>query len=96
MNAVDWNDFLEYLRVESQSVGKALEDAADDMGAYALERAEHLAEIINEPGWEQALLAERDNVALRAGINMVHEADAIDVRLNGILEGALAFAAGIL
>jgi len=87
-----------------EEFGRLLEDAASEVGqdlsasieevrAYYAQRVYHLASIVGEPGYGEALLAERDAVALKAGINAVAVGDAADMRLLGIIEGALGIAA---
>lgn len=68
----------------------------DAIKRYALERVTHLALIINEPGFEEAVVAETQNVGMFAGISIVNTADAADLRLMGILQGALRIGAAAL
>jgi len=88
-------------------LGRALSDAAREMGRdltaglaevqeYAAQRTLYLSTIVGEPGYELALRAERDAVALRAGIVSVTYADAADQRMIGVIGGALAIGARAL
>lgn len=62
---------------------------AASVAAYAAQRAAHLATIFGEPGFDEAVKAEIQNVALEAGIAAVDSADAADARIVGIITGAL-------
>lgn len=90
--------------MSGQRVGDAIEQAAARLGktlgvhgaelrAYAAERVVHLATIAGQAGFEEALVAERDNMALKIGIATVDAADDSDRELLGVLLGALAVAA---
>jgi hypothetical protein len=70
-------------------------DVGDEVAEYARQRARHLAGILEreEPGFAQALVAERDNVALKAGIVV---ADASDNLARGAIAGILAVLAHVL
>lgn len=63
---------------------------------YAARRTAHMAPLVGEDGFLAALAAETDNVALRAGLAAVEEADAADARLRGMLEGAMRLGARLL
>lgn len=60
---------------------------------YAAERTAHLSTLVGQAGFDQAVIAERDNVALRAGIKAVAQADAIDARRVELISRLLAIAA---
>ena len=68
----------------------------EELSAYASQRLEHLATLVGQPGYDQAVRAERDAVLLRAGIRATREADAADQRLIGILQGAMRIGAAAL
>lgn len=91
----------------AKQLGDLLTDAAAEMGhqlqgelaevtAYAAQRTTHLSTIVGQPGFDQALRAERDAVALKAGIGAVHSADAADARIVGIIQGVLAIGAAAI
>jgi len=73
-----------------------LQISTDDLAAIAAEESDRLARILenNEPGFEQALIAARDNVALRAGLAVGAFASGLDREWLGLIAGALRFAAG--
>ena len=73
--------------------GRSLTDTPAAIAAYAAERSAHLATLVGVEGFEVAVRAERDAVALRAGVAVTTEADAFDQRIAGAIHGALAFAA---
>jgi hypothetical protein len=55
-----------------------------------------LSAAVDEPGFEENLIAARDSIALGAGIAATEEADAVDAELVGILTGGLSLAARAL
>lgn len=69
--------------------GVDLQHSVAEIGARAAERGVHLASIANEPGYAEAVIAERDALAIYAGIEAVERADSAD-------EKARAMAMGIL
>jgi hypothetical protein len=77
-----------------RETGRTLQQSATDVAAYAASRAAHLATIAGQPGFEEALRAERNAVAMFAGLSATAEADRADQRIVGIIHGALAIAAG--
>lgn len=60
-----------------------------DLATYTAQRTAHLSTIAGLPGFDEAVIAERDAIALRAGINAVNAADKVDSRLIGLLHGVL-------
>ena len=79
-----------------RETGKQLGASAQELALYATERAQYLSTIVGQPGFDEAVAAERDNVALRAGIAVIGNADAADQRVIGVIAGALAIAAQAL
>jgi hypothetical protein len=90
---IDYKDLLEDALEET---GLALKQRAQSIAVYMAERAAHLATIAHEPGFEQAVRAERNSVALRAGLSMSAEAESLDQRIIGIIQGALRIGAAAL
>lgn len=82
-------DLSDLLKDAVNEIGVTIRAELAGVAAYAAERAAHLATIANEPGFELAVRAERDAVALRAGIGAVQQADAADARVVGIIHGVL-------
>ncbi len=54
-----------------------------------------LAMAFGEPGYDEALIAARDTLALAAGITAVDMGDAADAELRGVIFGFLAAAGGL-
>jgi len=75
------------------ATGVSLKKSAADVALYTTQRAAHLSTLVGQPGYEEAVAAERDAVLLYAGVAAVREADAADMRLVGIIEGVLLSAA---
>ena len=83
---------LEQLLIAAaERLGRTLESS--DLRNYISERMLHLSNIVAEPGYMEALIAERDNVALQAGLELVDAADAADRELIGLISGGLALGA---
>lgn len=77
-------------------MGESLKASAQELAQYTAERVDHLATCVGQPGFEQAVIAERDNVALRAGIAAVEEGNAVDQRRLRIITRILQIAATAL
>lgn len=75
------------------ATGASLKKTAAEVALYTAQRTAHLAALAGQPGFEEAVAAERDAVAMFAGIASVGEADAADARLLGLIEGALIIGA---
>lgn len=73
--------------------GAALSKTSDELAAYVAQRAGVLAAAYGQPGYEMAVAAERDAVALWAGMAGVAAAKAADQRLLGVIQGALSIGA---
>jgi len=80
----------------AREAGLQLGGDMDVLRRYAATRMEHLATTYGEPGYDLALRAERDAVALAAGMTAVGTADAADARVRGVIEGALGIGARAL
>ena len=72
------------------------EEARSELALYASERAAALSLSVGEPGYQEAVTAARDSVALKAGIVAVGQADQADQHTLGLIAGALTFAARVL
>ena len=70
--------------------------SVDRVAEYAAGRSAHLATLVDDPGFEYAVRAERDAVALFAGLETVASADAFDARMVGLIHGILGIAARAL
>jgi len=89
-------DFLALITSNLTGLGSDLAVSAEELATYSASRAAHLASIMDEPGFSEAVAAEKDNVALRAGIASVNAASASEARLLGVLEGGLVLGARAL
>ena len=69
--------------------------SVEEVAQYANERAAVLKTLVGQPGYELALIAERDNIALKAGISAFGEENTIHEQM-GMVEGALRLAAILL
>ena len=89
-------EFKALLEDTLNEMGTSLQADLADLSRYASERSAHLSELVGQPGFEYAVRAERDSVALHAGITTTNEADATDQRLIGLIQGALRIGATAL
>lgn len=89
-------DLLEQIREQAREVGEQLQPALDEVADYIAERAEHLASVVGEPGFQKVLFAERDNVLLKAAARTVVEAEKFDARLLASAQAGLAIAARLI
>ena len=90
------DQFKDLLESTADRLGIELTATHDEVKAYAKNRMLFLASIIDEPGFDFALRAERDNVAMFLGISVTGTADAADVELRGVILGALSIGAKAL
>jgi len=94
MNVFD--QLIERVTEAGARLGVEFEADAQEVRDYVKERAFHLARCVGEPGFEEAALAERDNVMLKLAMSAVAAGDAADAELRGILDGGLSVIAGLL
>lgn len=88
-------EFERLMRDVAKETGRDINNLRD-VALYAQERATHLSLLVGQPGFEEAVRAERDNVALRGGISVVQLADAVDARIVGAIQGVLSIGARAL
>ena len=86
-------EFLALITDAVEETGADLADTKEAIAIYMAERATHLSTIAHEPGFGQAVIAERNNVAMRAGLEASADAAAVDNRWLGMIGGALRIAA---
>lgn len=94
MNVADELERL--LKDASRETGRDLKGNLAEVTMYAAERTSYLSTLVGQKGFEEAVRAERDNVALKAGIKSVKAADAADARIVGIIQGVLFLGARAL
>lgn len=90
------SDISDLLKSAQRELKQDLSQSTQAVAFYATQRAALLASNVGQPGFELALRAERDNVALYAGIETTRMADEAQQRFLGILEGSLALGARAL
>jgi hypothetical protein len=88
--------FETLLKDAIKETGVTMTQSAKEVAQYMHDRALHLSSIVDQPGFDQALRAERNSVAMRAGLKLADNAEAADQRIIGIIQGALGIAAGAL
>lgn len=93
-NATD--QFMDLLTSAAEETGTDLTESLDSVRTVVAEQMAKLSLVVGEPGYDRAVKAARDNVALAAGLSAVEDADAADGRIIGIIQGALFFGAKTL
>lgn len=86
-------EFKTLLRDTVSELGTTLKGSLDEIAIYASARTAHLSTIVAEPGFAQAVTAERDAIALKAGISAVAVGAEADQRLLGVIAGAIRIGA---
>lgn len=76
-----------------KDTGKQLAGSALDIANYTIEQAQELSALAGDPNFQDAVIAARDNVALKAGISAVNSGDAVDAKVVAIIQTAITFAA---
>lgn len=85
--------FEELLAHTFESLGRELKTTTiEELALFMEERTLHLAAITEEPGFMEAVQAERDAVAIKAGIVTSRAGSLVDQRILGIIGGALRLA----
>ena len=94
MNVV--GEFVRLLEEAAIETGKELKADLVEIQSYVEQRIVHLSRIIDQPGYREALIGERDALALMVGVRAFDQADAADQRLIGIVTATLASGARAL
>jgi hypothetical protein len=89
-------DFETLLRQTGRELNVRLRADAAAVAIYASQRAAYLSSLVGQKGFDEALIAERDSVALKAGVSAVASADAFDARVVGIIQSVLLLGANAL
>lgn len=79
-----------------KETGASASMAAKELAVEVQASAARLSAAVGQPGYDQALRAERDTLALKAGLKIVAEGDAADARLVGVIQGAIGILVGAL
>jgi hypothetical protein len=78
------------------NLGFDLKNKASEVKMYAAQSMARLATLVGQPGYEMAVEAERDIVAIKVGMKVLADAKKTDAVAVGIIEGALRMGAGLL
>ena len=86
-------DILDLLQSAIAETGADMGDDLDALRTLAAEKMAQLALGVGQAGFQEAVIAARDSIALRFAINVTMSADATDARIVGIIQGVLAIGA---
>lgn len=89
-------EFFDRLKAELEDAGADIETDCEELRLYVAERTNHLSTIVDQPGYELALIAERDSIALKAGIFAVNAGVAAEQRWTGMIQGVLITVAKVI
>lgn len=89
-------EFLDSVMATAARLGVELQGDVEVARNYAAARMLHLSNIVEEPGYAEALAAETVNVALKVAGEAVDSADQVDREIFGFVGGALAMGARVL
>lgn len=78
----------EMLEDAAERLELELEDVAQ-VAAFGAQRVDELAGAVGEPGFSEAVVAVRDEMALRLGMQTVDLAEAADREVMGMIAGLL-------
>ena len=86
-------EFKDTLTTALDEVGVSLKTDINEVVLYAEGRTHYLTTLVGQPGYQMAVIAERDNIALKAGISTSLAADASDQRITGVIHSFIGVAA---
>lgn len=89
-------EFEQLFKDAAAETGIELAGSASTLAKFAADQAAGLSKIKGEAGFQDAVLAARDSVALKAGISASRAASAAEQRVVGIIQGSLRIAAAAL
>lgn len=89
-------EFTQLLTGLLKETGTDLKRQGFEVAAYSQQQMRKLSSAVGQRGWDEALIASRDAIALFAGIEALDAAKAADARVIGAIEGALAIGARAL
>jgi len=90
------NELLSLLADSAKETGRNLDLSQQKLREVVATQMAQLALAVGEPGYERAVVAARDVIALAAGLQLHANAAAADQRIVGVIQGALFFGAKAL
>jgi len=90
------DDIKTILQAALDDTNADLKSGSQEIVALMAQRAAELSTIVGLPGYDQAAIAARDEIALRAGLELVGQADKAASRVLSIVQGGLLLIAGSL
>lgn len=88
------NSIQKMLSEALSQTGVELSASTDAIAQLTALRAAELAVLVGQPGYDQAVIATRDEIALASGLALVGDADAATGRVLSLIQGGLLMLAG--
>lgn len=79
-----------------ESSGATLKESREEVAQFMHDRALHLSTITHEPGFGKAVVAERNAIAMEAGLEVSEVAGKADVEMLGWIGAGLRIFAMVL
>ena len=92
----DYDSIRDILEKALEETKVQLDVESRELAQYTAERALILSSLVGQPGYNEAVIAERDNVLLKAGILGASQSDGAQQRIIGIITGVLGLGAQVL
>lgn len=89
-------DIKQLLQTALDQTGADLKAGSRELVDLMAQRAAELTTLVGLPGYDQAAIAARDEIALAAGLEAVDQADAMTGRVLNIVQGGLLLLVGAL
>lgn len=86
----------DFLKEQANELGVELAEDYNEAVVFAAERTAHLSTITAEPGFDEAVQAERDSVVLRLTSLAIERADDVDQRFLSVVGRVLSITARAL
>ena len=86
---MDTENFKLLLQNTAEEFRTTLRVDLNELAIYTSEQIAALSAAVGQPGYNEAVITARNNIALKAGIQATREADAADQRILGIVQAVL-------
>lgn len=90
------NQLVTLLKQYAEQTGVEIREDIHELSQYASERTAHLSRFVGQPGYVEALEAERDALAMKATNTSIDQADKIDQKFAQFISQVFTVAATFL